>query len=228
MATGNIIAFPVGEAAHGRTSQNSREAKRVRSSAVTPFSFARSVLNKADQYSEGMLRRCHHLETRPDERANSPAKASREGHRSITSRKQVGSDMKPTIGQSVLKCKANLSLDDRFSLGHHVRMAESDADAQYKSEFTARVKEARQRKGWKQWEAAQALGISQDHYKQYEKRSLMPHRYIWAFCQHTRVSMEWLLTGHGKKALQPLPEIEPDIRPAPRKAPQRAAKRSVA
>jgi len=136
--------------------------------------------------------------------------------------------MNVVIGQSVLKRKACLSLDAKLSLGHHVRMAESDADAQFKREFTARVKEARIAKGWKQWQAAQALGIPQDQYKQYEGRSQLPQRFIWPFCMFTNVNPEWLLTGYGKRAAAALPEVEPDIRPVPRKTIQKPRKRSAA
>ena len=114
------------------------------------------------------------------------------------------SDMGPTLGQTVLKGKANLSLDERLSLGHTVRMAESDEEAQFKHEFTARIAQARIARGWKQWQAAEAMGIPQDKYKQYEGRSLMPHYLIGRFCLVTRIDPIWLMTGRGEKPPQPL------------------------
>ncbi len=99
-------------------------------------------------------------------------------------------------------------------------MADSDAEAQFKHEFTRRVKEARIARGWKQWEAGEALGIPQDQYKQYEGRSLMPHHMIGRFCLITRVDYEWLLTGRGKRPIKQLELIEgaPEVVTRPKRA----------
>ena len=96
-------------------------------------------------------------------------------------------------------------------------MADAETESEYKQRFTGRIAAARVALGWKQWQMAEALGMPQDKYKQYEGRSLLPHHLIRRFCLIARVDMEWLLTGQGKMTLQPLPEIEPDI--APRRAP---------
>lgn len=106
-------------------------------------------------------------------------------------------------------------------------MAESETEAQYKQAFTRRIAEARVALGWKQWQMAEALGMPQDKYKQYEGRSLLPHHLIRRFCLIARVNMEWLITGQGKMKLAPLPEVVPDIQPAPRPKVRRA-KRKVA
>ncbi len=106
-------------------------------------------------------------------------------------------------------------------------MADSETEAEYKQSFMARVAAARTALGWKQWQMAEALDMPQDKYKQYEGRSLLPHHLIRRFCLIARVDMEWLLTGRGKMALKPLPDIEPDISPA-RPVPKRARKRRAA
>lgn len=96
-------------------------------------------------------------------------------------------------------------------------MAESETETQFKQRFTKRVKDARVAIGWKQWQIADALGIPQDKYKQYEGRSLLPHHMIGRFCLITHIDPEWLLTGRGQKPLQPLrlapTEAEPVAKP---------------
>lgn len=106
-------------------------------------------------------------------------------------------------------------------------MAEIDSEADYKQGFVTRVAEARVARGWKQWQMAKALGIEQDQYKQYEGRSMMPHRYVWPFCMFANVSFEWLMTGEGRRTVPEPPATEPDISPKPVKTRQRkpAAKR---
>lgn len=106
-------------------------------------------------------------------------------------------------------------------------MADSETETQYKQSFTQRVAEARVALGWKQWQMAEALGMPQDKYKQYEGRSLLPHHLIRRFCLIARVDMEWLMTGQGKMKLPVLPPVEPDIKPAPRTKVRRT-KRKVA
>lgn len=108
-------------------------------------------------------------------------------------------------------------------------MAESE-EAQYKQDFMRRTAEARVARGWKQWQAAEALGIPQDQYKQYETRGMMPHRLLARFCLVCRVELEWLLTGHGTKALQPLKIAEAPEAPvtAAKPKPQRRRAKRVA
>jgi DNA-binding XRE family transcriptional regulator len=105
-------------------------------------------------------------------------------------------------------------------------MSESDVDIQYKQEFTSRMKEARIARGLKQWEMGEALGMPQDKYKQYEGRSLLPHRLIGRFCIVTRVDPTWLVTGRGEKLLRPLQLAEPEPAPVPK--PKRARSKRVA
>lgn len=106
-------------------------------------------------------------------------------------------------------------------------MAESETETQYKQSFMKRVAQARVALGWKQWQMAEALGMPQDKYKQYETRSLLPHHLIRRFCLIARVDLEWMMTGQGKMKPAPLPEIEPDIQPSPRPA-RKTKRRKVA
>lgn len=103
-------------------------------------------------------------------------------------------------------------------------MAESETELEYKQAFTARVAEARQRSGLKQWQVAETLGIPQDRYKQYETRTLMPHSMIERFCLITRVDPGWLVTGRGKKPLKQL-EIVAEQPQKPAKPKRTRAKR---
>jgi transcriptional regulator with XRE-family HTH domain len=82
-------------------------------------------------------------------------------------------------------------------------MADSETEVQYKQAFIERVKAARIATGMKQWQIADALGMPQDKYKQYESRSLLPHHLIGRFCIVTRVDPEWLITGRGQKPPKP-------------------------
>lgn len=107
-------------------------------------------------------------------------------------------------------------------------MADSETESQYKQAFMARVAQARIARNLKQWQIAEALGMPQDKYKQYESRSLLPHHLIGRFCIICRVDPEWLLTGRGQKALQPLQAVESPEQVIPAKKPQRARKRSKA
>jgi len=97
-------------------------------------------------------------------------------------------------------------------------MPENESEAQFKQEFTRRVKEARQSLGWKQWQMANALDMPQDKYKQYEGRSLLPHHLIGRFCLITRIDPNWLMTGRGEKPIQPIKAVPSEEQPTPVKA----------
>src|SRR6476620_11174995 len=122
---------------HALASSNFRAAKATKVSAFNPALIATSVAKIGDHHSEGTLLRCAHLVTVGTLAPMSDAIASRESQRFINPRKDViFSAMPDVIGQSVLKRKAILSLDEELSLGHNVQMAESDIEAQFKQEFT--------------------------------------------------------------------------------------------
>lgn len=212
------------ERQHARASAASLAANSVSLSEVTPAPRASSVPKIADHHSAGMLSRCHHLETVGARAEMSEAMASFEGHSSITSRKDRKSAIGQVLGQLVLKRKDNLALDGKKPLGHTVPMADSEKE-QYEQEFIARVKSARIATGMKQWQVAEALGVKQDFYKHWEVDRLMPHHLMGRFCIVCRVEPTWLVTGKGKKPLQP-PHIVASQEPAKPKA--KRAKRSRA
>lgn len=106
-------------------------------------------------------------------------------------------------------------------------MAEHDEESQFKQEFIGRVRAARAALGWKQWQMAEALGMAQDKYKQYEVRSYLPHHLIGRFCLVTRVDPEWLMTGRGEKPIQPVKLVDQESPPV-RAKPQRAKSNKVA
>lgn len=78
------------------------------------------------------------------------------------------------------------------------KMARMETATEYKEKFMQRVRQARERVGYNQTEIAELLGLKQDVYKQYETRSLLPHRLIGKFCLITNVDPVWLLTGAGR------------------------------
>lgn len=215
---------------HARTSSRSalsilRAASAVRASASSFSVAAVSVARMADHHSAGTLLRCHHFETAEAPAPISAAMASREGHFSIKARKDAKSVIPDLIGQSVLKRKADLSLDGKILLGHTVQMADSVLKTQYDQELIARVKAARIATGKKQWQVAELLGIKQDQYKHYEVGRPIPHHLIGRFCLICSIDPNWLLTGKGAKPLQATHIVAEE--PAPVRKPKRA-KRSRA
>lgn len=228
---GMVIHWP--GRVHARTSARSRAARLVKSSGLSDARRARSVANSSAQYSGGIQFLWNHLETWVAETfRNSAAMAILEPcdvpQSAMISWNEDGVSVMPTLlGQSVLNCKADVSLDWGFRRGQNVRMAETETEAQYKSAFIARVKTARMARNFKQWQLAEALGMPQDKYKQYETRSLLPHHLIGRFCIITHVEPEWLLTGRGEKGLRPIEVVETE-KSAPRIVKQRKTSRKVA
>ncbi len=208
---------------HARTSI--RAAKLVKTSAVTAFSLARSVERTADHHSAGIVSRCHHFETVDDRAPVASAMASREGHNSITARKDGISLMPSRLGQLVLNCKDNLALDCKLSIGQNGLMSDSGTKAEYNQQFITRVKAARIATGKKQWQVAELMGIKQDEYKHYEVSRVIPHHLIGRFCLICSVDPGWLITNRGPKPLQPPHSVETEEAPIPK--PKRA-KRSKA
>ena len=72
--------------------------------------------------------------------------------------------------------------------------------ADYKEQFLARVKEAREASGLSQEGIGRLLGISQTRYSKYEVRTLLPHHFVVRFCDATRCEITWLFTGKRLKA----------------------------
>lgn len=87
-----------------------------------------------------------------------------------------------------------VSHDPKAVFADKGRMAKGSS-SDYRDGFIKRVREARDGANYTQASIAKTLQISQDVYKQYETRSLLPHRLIGPFCAATRVSESWLITG---------------------------------
>lgn len=94
---------------------------------------------------------------------------------------------------------------------------------QYRISFIARVKAVREamppvdgKDKFTQEDMAMLLGIDQGKYKQYEKRSLMPHDLLVEFCKLTEQHPWFMLTGQSG-ALSPgaAPRHSPTLRPVP-------------
>lgn len=76
----------------------------------------------------------------------------------------------------------------------------------YRDAFITRVYSAREGATYAgekitQDKMARALGISQTTYSKYETKTMLPHRHIELFCMLCRVSVEWLIVGHGQGAV---------------------------
>lgn len=202
---GIVIRFP---RRHARTSTGKRTAANdVSKSEVTPAVRAFSVAKIADQYSDGIQFRCHHLVTTPAVTPISEAIARRAPcasfgpHSSMTEQNEVISDIRTVLGRFVLKNNPPRSLDGVFSLGHTVRVANSDPKAQYLHGLVSRLKQARKLRGFSQAKMAAAIQIEQDEYKHYESPTaprVFPPHLMEAFCLVCGVDPGWLVTGKGK------------------------------
>ena len=65
----------------------------------------------------------------------------------------------------------------------------------YKAAFIRRIRDARKAIDYTQERMAQELGVPQDQYKHYEKRTILPHHLIPAFCKITGFHPWFILTG---------------------------------
>jgi len=213
---GIVIAFR--RRRHARASKGSRAASRARSSAVTPFESAVSVESTEDHHSAGILSRCHHLRTAvigaPTSEASALSDASRvepgAPHSAMTSRNEEMSDIHVSLGQKVPKRKAIVSHDDGAPYGLSVLMRKRQGSTGFVAEFLQRTRRARETSGYKtKAELAMLLfpelskEDAEGKYKQYERRSLLPHYLIPTFCQLTSVDVRWFVTGQGNMRPRP-------------------------
>lgn len=162
-------------------------AKSARISAVKPASRARGRASKADHHSAGIESLCHHFET---EFAGSPisdASASRVDQISMMLRNDP-CDIRRYLGQTVLNCKPDLSLDALKHKGHTVLMVPKIPRKEARRGFIQRTREARVRTGMTQEEIAKLLGIKQDRYKHYETNRPLPHELVLPFCAATEIT----------------------------------------
>lgn len=134
-------------------------------------------------------------------------------------RNELISDIGSLLGPFVLKSKAKVSYDEKIDFGHNVGMADRMSETEEKLAFIKRTKDARKARFDTQTPMLTILGVDQGTYKQYEKRTPLPWRYIPKFCAATGVSLEWLLTGEGKGG--PVVKEYPKEVPKPARKPQR-------
>lgn len=73
--------------------------------------------------------------------------------------------------------------------------SETKSPAQYRKDFFARVKSARVMSGMAPEEIAKELGVKRNTYLTWERRTLMPHDKLIAFCEITRTDFYFLMTG---------------------------------
>jgi hypothetical protein len=86
-----------------------------------------------------------------------------------------------------------------------VRTAKRDTTPrEYKLAYIARIKAAREampappgKKKFTQGDMAAALGLEQDHYKQFERRSMLPPHLLVEFCRITDQHPWYMLTGQS-------------------------------
>lgn len=100
-----------------------------------------------------------------------------------------------------------MSYDMGLPLGPDRPMARPDS-AEYKKDFIARIKYAREASGMTQDEIADLFQMRQDTWSKYETRTPLPHIFIPKFCSIVRCDIYWLLTGKGTA-----PERAPNLAP---------------
>lgn len=85
------------------------------------------------------------------------------------------------------------------------RPKDSASPGTYNTQFIKRVRAARELFTAEPKEMARALGVREDTYYRYEKRTMLPHHLMQPFCELTGVSIDWLVNGPRKvEARQPM------------------------
>jgi hypothetical protein len=169
-------------------------------SKVTPFKpRASAKRTRASQYSGPIRPRRAHLETiqfdtgTPADR-KSRATSSNEGQSLSTS--LTLPSMAQSVGPQVLNVKANTSYDESVDFSENPAM-DRMSETEERAAFIGRVRAAREARFPTQKPICTILGIDQGTYKQYESRTVLPHRFIPKFCAACGVTLDWLLTGEG-------------------------------
>lgn len=130
-----------------------------------------------------------------------------------------------------------MSLTKRSIGKHYFRVSKARRDTtpkQYRDEFLGRVKAARRAmidadtgKRLSQTKMAALLGLEQDHYKQFESRSMMPLYLLVEFCRHTDQHPWYMLTGQSASSspgtVRSSPAAPNNIRPIRPSRPKRSA-----
>lgn len=128
------------------------------------------------------------------------------------------------IRQFVLFGKANVSHDCGRQVGLNLWVAKTQTATAYKDAFVLRTRWAREASGLKQDEIATLLQLDQPTYSKYEKRSMLPHRYMEPFCLACRVDLTWLIAEKGRGPLTGRPEPKPT---RPRTPPSKRSKKAA-
>lgn len=68
-------------------------------------------------------------------------------------------------------------------------------DKEFLADYAGRTKKARKEAGYTQETMADALGTDRGNYKQYEKRTKLPQKFVARFCELTGVTTQWLMDG---------------------------------
>lgn len=196
-----VIGFP---RRHARASSGeiAGDARRAKTSSVTPSLLAFPVSTTRAHHLSGILSRCHHLDISPASAPGprSAAIASRDVQSSMMERNE--STIPNQIRRTVFKNKHNLSGDGVCSQGHSVFMKKTRNISSFKEQFLARVAFARHRAGFTQASIAIEMGLADEDdtnaassYQKYETRSFMPHDLINQFCALTEITTGWLFSG---------------------------------
>lgn len=78
------------------------------------------------------------------------------------------------------------------------RPKDTVSPATYNTQFINRVRAARALYTNEPKEMARALGVREDTYYRYEKRTMLPHHLMPRFCEITGVTIDWLINGPRK------------------------------
>lgn len=189
---------------HARASSGRRACKSASFSKVTPeIPRPAAALTSGAHKSEGMRLRQYHLRTAHSVEPTSAAIVSNLGSGHSSRRSRGVLLMPDLIGPIVLNVKANVSSDEPGTFSNPHAMGKDPSATDFKAAFTARIRAAREARGYTQADMARLLDpdMTQDKYKQYEGRSLLPHQYIERFCLATGVDERWLFSGSQVRAL---------------------------
>lgn len=80
-------------------------------------------------------------------------------------------------------------------------MADSNDEAMFNTAYCARVRAARDHRGWTAEQMATALGIPPDRYRKYEVRSPLPLYLVERFCIITGEELTYMVTGKRRIAV---------------------------
>lgn len=80
------------------------------------------------------------------------------------------------------------------------RPKDTVSPATYNTQFINRVRAARALYTNEPKEMARALGVREDTYYRYEKRTMLPHHLMPRFCEITGVTLDWLINGPRRVA----------------------------